>query len=80
MPTKQVPVLPEDGTEEDGENNEPPVPVMLVMYCGHAQEHEDDRLRAAGQHLHRVLDRRLRAARHIPLNVILGKMRPIKIR
>ena len=64
---------PEDCAEEDGEDDEPPVPVVLVVDGGHAQEHEDHRLGAARQHLHPVLNRRLRAARHVSFHVVLYK-------
>jgi hypothetical protein len=47
---------------------------VLVVNGGHAQEHEDDRLGAARQHLHRVLDRRLRVARYIALHVVLNNV------
>ncbi len=67
-------VWPEYSTEEDGEYDEPPVPVVLVVNGGHAQEHEDHRLGATRQHFHRVLDRRLRVARYIALHVILNNV------
>ena len=63
--------LPEHCTEEDGEYDEPPVPDVLVVDGGDPEEHEDDRLRAARQHLHRVLYRCLRFTRDISLNVVL---------
>ena len=36
--------LPEDGAEGDGEDDEGPVPLVVVVDGGHAEEHEDDRL------------------------------------
>ena len=63
--------LPEYGTEDNGEDNKPPVPVVVVVDGRHAEEHEDGRLGAARQHLHGVLDRRLRLARHVALHIIL---------
>ena len=34
----------EDGAEEDGQDDEPGVPVVVLVDGGDAQEHEDDRL------------------------------------
>ncbi len=45
---------------------------MLVMYSCYAQEHEDDGLGAARQHLHRVFNSRLRLGRYILLHVVLN--------
>ena len=45
---------------------------MVVVDGGDTQEHEDDRLRRAGQHLHRVLQRRLRVGRDVSLDVVLA--------
>lgn len=45
---------------------------MIVVNGGHAQKHEDDRFRRSAQHLHRVLQRRLRVGRDVPLDVILA--------
>ena len=62
---------PEDGAEDNGEDGEPPVPDMFIMDGGHAQEHEDDGLGGAGQHLHGVLDCCLRLVGHVSLYIIL---------
>ena len=35
---------PEDCAECDGEDDEGPVPLVVVVDGGHAKEHEDDRL------------------------------------
>ena len=44
---------------------------MVVVDGGHAQEHEDDRLARAAQHLHRVFQRRLRFGADVALHVVL---------
>ena len=36
--------LPEDAAEGDGEDDKGPVPLVIVVDGGHAEEHEDDRL------------------------------------
>ena len=46
---------------------------MVVVHRVDAQEHEDDRLRAARQHLHSVLDRRVRLGRDVALHVVLHR-------
>ena len=63
----------EDGTEEDGEENEGRVPVVLIVDRVDAEEHEDDRFRAAAQHLHGVLDGRMRLGRYVALHVVLHR-------
>ncbi len=40
-----------DGAEENGEADVGPVPHVVVVDGGHAEEHEDDRFRRSGQHL-----------------------------
>ena len=45
---------------------------MVVVNGGHAQEHEDDRFRRSAQHLHGILQRRLRVGRDVPLDVVLA--------
>ncbi len=45
---------------------------MVVVDCGYAQEHEDDRFRRSTQHLHGILQRRLRVGRDVPLDVVLA--------
>ena len=37
-------LLPEDCAEGDGKDDKGPVPLVVVMDGGHAEEHEDDRL------------------------------------
>lgn len=49
----------EDRAEENGEEDEGRVPIVLVVDGVDAEEHEDDRLRAAAQHFHSVLDGRV---------------------
>lgn len=44
---------------------------MGIVHRGDAKEHEDDGLRATRQHLHRILDGRVRLVRYIGLDVIL---------
>lgn len=44
---------------------------MGVVDSGHTQEHEDDGLRGTAQHLHRVLDSRMRFVRDVSFHVIL---------
>ena len=63
--------IPECCTEEDGQNDKPPVPVMRVVNGGHPQEHEYDGFRAAWQHFHCILYRGLGLAGHVPLHVVL---------
>ena len=36
---------PEDGAEGDGEDDEGPVPLVIVVDRGNSEEHEDDRFR-----------------------------------
>lgn len=71
----QIPSLlthgPVDGAENYRHDNEPRVPVVSIVHRGDSEEHEYDRLRTARQHLHRVLDGRVRLMRYIGLNVIL---------
>ena len=64
---------PEEGAESDGEEDEGPVPLVVVVDRGHAQEHEDDRLRAGAQHLQSVLQRRLGFRADVPLHVVLHR-------
>ena len=63
----------EDGAEENGEEDEGRVPVVLVVDGVDAEEHEDDGLRTAAQHLHCVLDGRVRLGRYVALHVILHR-------
>lgn len=44
---------------------------MPVVYSGHTEEHEDNGLRTARQHLHRVLDGCVRLVRYIGLDIVL---------
>ncbi len=44
-----------DGAEENGEADVGPVPDVVVVDGGHAEEHEDDRFRRSGQHLRQLL-------------------------
>ena len=46
---------------------------MVVVYGGHAEEHEDDRLAGSAQHLHGVLERRLRLGADVALHVVLHR-------
>ena len=46
---------------------------MIVVDGCHAEEHEDDGLRGAAQHLHGVLERRLRVGRDVSLHVVLAR-------
>lgn len=61
----------EDGAEENRQHDEPNVPLVVVLDGGHAEEHEDDGLRGAGQHLQGVLDGRVRLVRDVRLDVVL---------
>lgn len=63
----------EKGAEEDGEDNEPGVPVVVRFDGRHAEEHENDRLRRTGKHLQRVLYCRVRLVRNIRLHVVLHR-------
>ena len=45
---------------------------MVVVDGGDTQEHEDDGLRGSGQHLHGILQRRLRVGRNVSLDVVLA--------
>ena len=44
---------------------------MLIIDGIHTQEHEDDRLRAADQHFHGVLDGCVRFRRYVAFNIVL---------
>ena len=44
---------------------------MLIIDGIHTQEHEDDRLRAAAQHFHGVLDGCVRFRRYVAFNIVL---------
>lgn len=57
--------------EHDGHDDEPRVPVVMVVHRGDPEEHKYDGLRAARQHFHRVLDGGVRLVRYIRLDVIL---------
>ncbi len=46
---------PEECAEADGAEDKVPVPLVVVVDGGHAEEHEDDGLGRAAQHLHGVL-------------------------
>ena len=46
---------------------------MAVVDRGQAEEHEDDRLRGAAQHLHGVLHRRVGLVRDVRLHVVLHR-------
>lgn len=63
----------EDWTKDDCQQNEGRVPVVLVVDGIDAQEHEDDRFRAAAQHLHGVLDGRVRFGRNVAFDVVLHR-------
>lgn len=60
-----------DRAEDYGHDDKPRVPVVRVVHRGHAEEHEYDGLRAARQHLHRILDGRMGLVRYIGLDVVL---------
>lgn len=57
--------------EHDGHDDEPRVPVVMVVHRGDPEEHKYDGLRTARQHFHRVLDGGVRLVRYIRLDVIL---------
>jgi len=60
-----------DRAEDDGHDDEPRVPVVLVVDRGDAEEHEYDGFRAARQHLHRILDGRMGLVGYIGFDVVL---------
>jgi hypothetical protein len=62
-----------DRAEDNGEYDERPVPFVVVMNRGDPKEHEDDGLRRAREHFHRVLHRRLRLGADVPLHVVLHR-------
>ena len=64
---------PEEGTKADGKEDKGPVPLVVVVDGGHAEEHEDDGLRARAQHLEAVLEGRLRLGADVPLHVVLHR-------
>lgn len=64
---------PIEDTEEDRQQYKGDVKVVIVIDCGHAQEHEDDRFRRAGQHLQRILDRCVTLLADVRLDVILHR-------
>lgn len=61
----------EDWTEKNCQQDEGRVPVVLIIDGIHTQEHEDDRLRAAAQHFHGVLDGCVRFRRYVAFNIVL---------
>lgn len=60
-----------DRAEDDGHDDEPRVPIVMVVHGRHPEEHKYDSFRAAWQHFHRVFDRGVRLVRYIRLHVIL---------
>lgn len=60
-----------DRAEDDGHDDEPRVPIVVVVHGRHPEEHKYDGFRAAWQHFHRVFDRGVRLVRYIRLHVIL---------
>ena len=60
----------EDNTEDEAEEDEGRVPHVVVIDGGHAKEHEDDGLTQRCQHLHEVLDGRVRLSRDVHFYVL----------
>jgi len=46
---------------------------VSIVDGGHAEEHENNRLGRRAQHLHRVLDRRVRLVRDVGLHVVFHR-------
>lgn len=63
----------EDRTEKYRQQDEGRVPVVLIVDGINAQKHEDDRLRAAAQHLHGIFDGCVGLWRNVTFNIILHR-------
>lgn len=61
----------EHGAKEYRQHDEPNVPLVVRFNRRHAQEHENNGLRGAGQHLQRVFYCRVRFVRNVGLHVVL---------
>lgn len=57
-------------TKQNGQEDEPRVPVVALVHGRDAQEHEDDRFRGTAQHFHRVFDRRVRLVGNVGFHVV----------
>ena len=60
-----------DQTEGKGEADKGPVPLMVLPNSGYAHEDEDQGLADTAQHLHEILDGRVRFLRYIFLHVFV---------
>ena len=63
----------EQRTEQNGQQDECRVPVVLVVDRVDAEEHENNRLRTAAQHLHGVFDGRVRFGRDVAFHVVFHR-------
>lgn len=62
---------PPDKAEQQCGADKGPAPHMDILYCGHAQEDEDEGFTHAAPHLQEVLDAGVAALRHISLHILL---------
>lgn len=60
-----------DQTEGQGEADEGPVPLVILPNSGHAHEDEDQGLTDTAQHLHEILDGRVRFLRYIFFHILV---------
>lgn len=62
-----------DQTEGKSEAHEGPVPLVVLPDGGHAHEDEDQGLADAAQHLHEILDGRVRLLRHVFFHILIHR-------
>lgn len=62
---------PPDEAEQQRRADEGPAPHVHILYCGYAQEDEDEGFTHATPHLQEVLDAGVAAFRHISLYILL---------
>ena len=60
----------EHETEEQGKQHEVQTEIVRVDHSGETEEHEDDRLRDVGQHLHEILHGGRGLLGHVQLRVV----------
>lgn len=58
------------GTEDDGQEDKPSVPIVCIADCSDSQKHENDSFWAAAEHLHSVFDSRVRLMWNVCFHVI----------
>lgn len=58
-------------TEEDSNDDEGNISVVVVIYCGNTEKHENNCFSGTAQHFHRIFDRCVRLKRYVCLDVVL---------